>query len=339
MASRTEKVIVSFNRGCVSPLLDARSDLAPMASACRELKNMLADPEGGARRRPGLRFIGSAKGTDIGGPGWGQTSGAFIEMPLYHMYQTLENDWSIHLIFRGVMRLFESGTVALIGQAIIVSNYAETNPDSAPVTPQDYKVWIGPDATTGELVSVGAAGLAVWSDITWSIRPAAGSFVHLLFNFGGAPGIHPAQDHVRVAAWPDGWRYPITLRFGAVNPAFQVVTIERVGDELTLAGEYQAGEFDALHGISYGALLSRVAPVVDPPEYPGDWTIHFAQYASIADFSYAVAIPDDAATGMVVWGNLNRIGATVYYGPGWLGPFQRAAPVVQTGFDPAAPAV
>lgn len=50
----------SFNGGELSPLMAARVDQARYASGCRTLCNMLLHPHGGAWRRPGLRFLGTA---------------------------------------------------------------------------------------------------------------------------------------------------------------------------------------------------------------------------------------------------------------------------------------
>ena len=53
----SDKVLVSFNAGELSPLLDSRSDLDKAASGCRTLENMIVETYGSARRRPGTQFI------------------------------------------------------------------------------------------------------------------------------------------------------------------------------------------------------------------------------------------------------------------------------------------
>ncbi len=53
--------INSFNSGELSPLLDARNDIAKYYSGCRILENMLVYSYGGATRRPGTKFIVAAK--------------------------------------------------------------------------------------------------------------------------------------------------------------------------------------------------------------------------------------------------------------------------------------
>jgi hypothetical protein len=53
--------INKFNAGELSPLLDARTDIAKYYSGCRTLENMLVYSYGGATRRPGTEYITSAK--------------------------------------------------------------------------------------------------------------------------------------------------------------------------------------------------------------------------------------------------------------------------------------
>jgi hypothetical protein len=58
---RTQKSLVSFNAGELSPLLDARVDLDKYSNGCRQLQNAVIETYGAARRRPGLQFIAQAK--------------------------------------------------------------------------------------------------------------------------------------------------------------------------------------------------------------------------------------------------------------------------------------
>ena len=48
---------MAFNNGEFAPRLDARVDLEKAALAARTLENMTVYVHGGARRRPGLRFV------------------------------------------------------------------------------------------------------------------------------------------------------------------------------------------------------------------------------------------------------------------------------------------
>ena len=58
---RTQKSIVSFNAGELSPLLDARVDIDKYSNGCRQLQNAVVETYGAVRRRPGLEFIAPAK--------------------------------------------------------------------------------------------------------------------------------------------------------------------------------------------------------------------------------------------------------------------------------------
>ncbi|MEX0807094.1 MAG: hypothetical protein WD044_00045 [Dongiaceae bacterium] len=60
---RVAPVFTTFNAGEWSPELYGRVDLAKYANACRSLRNMIPLPQGAATRRPGTRFVASAKGT------------------------------------------------------------------------------------------------------------------------------------------------------------------------------------------------------------------------------------------------------------------------------------
>lgn len=53
--------MVSFNSGELSPLVSARSDISQYSSGCKKLENFLVTPYGCVIRRPGLKFIASAK--------------------------------------------------------------------------------------------------------------------------------------------------------------------------------------------------------------------------------------------------------------------------------------
>jgi hypothetical protein len=61
---RTQKSLVSFNAGELSPLLDARVDIDKYGNGCRQLQNAVVETYGAARRRPGLQFIAAAKFPD-----------------------------------------------------------------------------------------------------------------------------------------------------------------------------------------------------------------------------------------------------------------------------------
>ncbi len=56
--------ITAFNSGELSPQLEGRVDLSKYYSGCRLLENFLVFSYGGATRRPGTRYIASAKNSD-----------------------------------------------------------------------------------------------------------------------------------------------------------------------------------------------------------------------------------------------------------------------------------
>ncbi len=57
----TSVVLDSFSTGQVSPKLEARQDFPKYNSACRTLENFLISPLGPVQRRPGTRYIATAK--------------------------------------------------------------------------------------------------------------------------------------------------------------------------------------------------------------------------------------------------------------------------------------
>ncbi|KKM04325.1 hypothetical protein LCGC14_1765380 [marine sediment metagenome] len=60
-AQKTSKVIVSFNAGELSPLMDARIDQAKYLAGCRTMVNYIPLIYGGAQRRSGTEFIATQK--------------------------------------------------------------------------------------------------------------------------------------------------------------------------------------------------------------------------------------------------------------------------------------
>jgi hypothetical protein len=59
---RTDKVILTFVGGEVTPLLDGRTDVERVVNGCRTLQNMTVDSAGAAVRRKGLRYVASIRG-------------------------------------------------------------------------------------------------------------------------------------------------------------------------------------------------------------------------------------------------------------------------------------
>jgi len=57
--------ILSFNAGELSPQIDARVDVEKYSSGCRDLENFIPRVYGSAERRPGTKYIGDAKNSDL----------------------------------------------------------------------------------------------------------------------------------------------------------------------------------------------------------------------------------------------------------------------------------
>lgn len=61
----SDKDVLSFNAGELSPLLDSRLDVDKIAVGCRTLENMVVDTSGEVFRRPGLRFVAVSNNTFV----------------------------------------------------------------------------------------------------------------------------------------------------------------------------------------------------------------------------------------------------------------------------------
>src|SRR5690554_1169304 len=61
MASRSDRALLLFSAGEITPLLAGRTDVERISAGCRTLQNMLVEVGGGATRRPGLQFIAETK--------------------------------------------------------------------------------------------------------------------------------------------------------------------------------------------------------------------------------------------------------------------------------------
>lgn len=80
MSRPSNKAVLLFSGGEVTPKLGARSDIEKLPNACRTLQNMIVRRTGPVTRRVGLEWIGSVKGTNPGAgvnlPGSGEWHGA-----------------------------------------------------------------------------------------------------------------------------------------------------------------------------------------------------------------------------------------------------------------------
>lgn len=61
MATRVHSITQTVNGGEWSPRLDGRTDLAKFNKSCKTMLNYIVQPQGGASRRPGLRYVAGMK--------------------------------------------------------------------------------------------------------------------------------------------------------------------------------------------------------------------------------------------------------------------------------------
>jgi hypothetical protein len=62
--ARVAALVTNFTAGEISPRLEGRVDLAKYRDGCRIMNNMVPQVYGGARRRPGTRFVAEVKDSD-----------------------------------------------------------------------------------------------------------------------------------------------------------------------------------------------------------------------------------------------------------------------------------
>jgi hypothetical protein len=63
MSAVSDKSLVAFNSGELSPLIDSRMDIEKVTSGCRILENMIVEAQGEVRRRAGTRFVAVVSNT------------------------------------------------------------------------------------------------------------------------------------------------------------------------------------------------------------------------------------------------------------------------------------
>jgi len=64
-AGNPYRVFNNFNAGELSPLLNARDDLAKYQSGCQVMENLIPLPQGGATKRPGTKYIAEVKESSL----------------------------------------------------------------------------------------------------------------------------------------------------------------------------------------------------------------------------------------------------------------------------------
>lgn len=61
----SDKGLINFNGGELSPLLDSRMDVEKVSVGCRILENMVVDTSGEVFRRAGTKFIAVSNDTFV----------------------------------------------------------------------------------------------------------------------------------------------------------------------------------------------------------------------------------------------------------------------------------
>ncbi len=65
MADNPYRSLHNFNAGELTPLLNAREDLAKFQSGCSVMENLIPIPQGGAEKRPGTKYIAEVKTSSL----------------------------------------------------------------------------------------------------------------------------------------------------------------------------------------------------------------------------------------------------------------------------------
>ena len=225
----------------------------------------------------------------------------------------------VTMYFYGEVRLWESGTVEMLGS--IYCNRAG----------QAYRVWIGPTTTTGAFHVVGTTVLAnTGENVHWVHHLDEGSYVHCILG----------ADFGTSAVWlrklwsfeEGGWSFPIVFdNFGTSN-ADMDGTITRSATQISCTGN--------AYNYSASAAWDWWSSVT-PGETANDWV--FSGYSGVIQvstptYTTVATMPDSATVGIYArW-----YSGSPYPGPAYVtrlcsvGPFFRPAhdPSVQTGIDP-----
>ncbi len=170
---RANPLIPSVNAGEFSPRMAARTDFAKYRAAARVLENFLPLAQGGAVRRPGLRFVAevkdSAKATRLLG----------FEFSVVQAY-ALECG-------EGYLRVFaEGGAVHVEATDAAIANGDFTADIAGWTDLSTGTAGIGHDAANGRLRLDGASASVAWAEQAVSTT-AAGQAHVLRFRIAGAP--------------------------------------------------------------------------------------------------------------------------------------------------------
>jgi hypothetical protein len=249
----------------------------------------------------------------------------YIEMPFFQawLFYPSELIGPKFLQYRGIVRLWESGTVQLIGEATV--NYTGG---------KDYKVWIGDSPTDvggHDETVISVPGDSAWHAVDWAYLPPSGKVVHIRYD-GNDPGV-PAQ----VWSYADGgWTFPITFRCEGDGGSRLNGTATRSGTTFSVSGSLGAS---ASFATGFGIYTYE--------QDSADWSntngvTHFVDSIpptlTTAWGPYTHTIPDSATKGIRFLGELaGGTGGAYGYGARCdFGPVLLAThdPVIQQGVDP-----
>lgn len=62
--AKASPIKTNFTAGELSPRLDGRTDIAKYDNGCEVLENFVVQPQGGAKRRPGTKYIKNSRFTN-----------------------------------------------------------------------------------------------------------------------------------------------------------------------------------------------------------------------------------------------------------------------------------
>lgn len=340
MRAKSDKVQLSFNAGEYSPFLDSRVDIDKASSAARTMRNFLAEVGGTARRRPGLRFVlATTQGLPDGSSGSsGEGLTNYVEFPFWqfiHWRADGDNPNTAYgLRYRGIVRVWESGTIQMVGEL----RFVDGTPSTA-LTELSYKVWFGETGQEGSLQTVATiptASPGTWHEVNWAARP--GALEHCEMFYGGIPElVDDPQQRVELWQYPDGMVMPSDPPhvWGGSAGGIGVTAcgITRGGNDVDFEWAISLAPFTTQHYIATSEM-STVAPMED---YPVDNnTVHLNASTLFGPLggTGTTTIPDSETIGLRIraWtANTNVNTGTFDCGP-WLR--LEYAPSVQQGVDP-----
>lgn len=241
MPARTQKALLSFNRGVVSPLLDSRLDLGQVAHAARTCHNMVVEREGAATRRNGTRFIAEARTG-------GNVENSTIIVELWHGYHwylstPIADGLAYEVFFGGTATISPDGSVRFVGS--IRASTRGLHGTTSTVVP--YRVLVN-----GVLTTV-ASAQANFNAVAVDYTLPAGSIGFLRFPCGYVHGDtvvgfdFGTTASLNLMEYPAGGLFNIGGEFPLPKDPTLLATgnacdVSVVADVLTMVGTYKDGQ-------------------------------------------------------------------------------------------------